>query len=195
MANIPGENVTYTRNWGAANTIYHKATGTGTSADPFLPEVSIGGHSDVVLCTAQPVLDTAQYSNNDLLASTSIALSGAVRTNGGTAVLESITIIDKDAQGAAMTVLIADRLTDYGTHNAAPSADDDTVAQTLACIAFAAADYLTVAGVKIATKSNLGIVCKADGSANYFGLNAVIGASTPTYTASGLIFKVGFRER
>ena len=97
---------------------YFAATGTGADATPFLPAIS--AREPLVVIQAMPPIDTNIYSNGDLLFD-SVALSGVATANGGYVILESVTAIDTSDIGAAITLIVADSMVDFGTVNSAPN--------------------------------------------------------------------------
>jgi hypothetical protein len=159
------------------------STGAGTSADPILPQVT--APSDVIAIT--PTLDTNIYASGDLLADATAIV--AARVTGGRAIIQSLSIVDIDNQGAAFSIYIMSTSTTWGTLNAAPSITAANIAAGfLGRIDVATGDYTTVNSTKIASLKNLGIMIEATVATVYAVL--VNGTGTPTYTASGL--KLGF---
>ena len=146
--------------------------------------------SDVVV-TVTPTLDTNAYANGDLLFD-STEVASAVRENGDTAILESITIIDKADQAVAFTILIANASTDFGTLNAAPDPDDTEAATVIGWVPVGIGDYVDLGGASVACIRNIGLLTQAGGSTTSFYIAGVNGTGTPTYAASDLVFYLGF---
>lgn len=96
------------------------------------------GCPDIVI-TVTPVLDTSAYASGDLLFD-STEIANAVRVVGGTAILQSITLLDKADQGVAFTLLFANAATDFGTLNAAPDPDDTEAGTVIGHFAVLAGD-------------------------------------------------------
>lgn len=143
--------------------------------------------------TVTPTCDTNIYASGDLIFdSTEIAL--AVRANGGIATLESIVIVDKDDQGAALIFVFANALTDFGTLNAAPDSDDTEAATVIGHVAIATGNYTDLGGAKVACLmgKDLGLVMKAGAATTSLYVACINGTGTPTYTASGLVLQLGF---
>lgn len=136
-------------------------------------------------------LDTAAYASGDVLFDTQ-EVAGAARVTGGTVTLQNITIIDEDDQGVAFDFYFLNANNSLGTENAAPSISDTNARNILGYVAVATTDYKDLGGVKIATIRNLGLVMKAASGATSLYVGAVNGTGTPTFTASGLKFKLGF---
>lgn len=199
MANIVIEDVAGKDSIGTAALKHLKATGAGTAADPHVMELALGagenfvgqvGASDTVI-TVTPVCQAEAIDAGDLFFD-STPVAGAVRVNGGTAILQSVTIIDKDDQGAAFTLYLANAATDFGTLDSAPDADDTEAATVIGWVPVATSDYVDLGAAKIACIRNIGLVVKAGAATTSIYIAGVNGAGTPTYSASGLVFQLGF---
>lgn len=154
------------------------------------PKLNVATAADLI--TVVPVCDTSAYTAGDVLFDTT-AIPNAVRTSGGQAVLQTLTVIDKDDQAAAdMVIYIFDTgssLT-FGTANAAPSISDANAAKLVGVVSIASADWKDLGGAKVANVRGLGIVCESS-NGRELGFAATTGG-TPTQTASGLVFRFGF---
>lgn len=146
------------------------------------------GTPDIVV-PVTPTLDTDAYSDGDLLFD-STQISNAVRVNNHTAVIQTITIIDKDNQKAPMTLLIANAATDFGSLNAAPNPSDAAAETVAGHLEIAADDYVDLGGASVACVRNVGMLVSASGETTSLWI-AAITRGTPTHTASGLVIKVG----
>lgn len=147
------------------------------------------GASDTVV-TVTPTLDTNPYASGDLLFD-STEIANAVRVNGYCAILDSITIIDKDDQKVAFTLLFADTATDFGTLNSAPNPDDTETATVVGWVPVTVSDYVDLGGASVACIRNIGLLLKAGAATTSLYVAAVNGTGTPTFTASGLVLKIG----
>lgn len=152
--------------------------------------VGLVGASDVVV-TVTPTLDTNAYASGDLLFD-STEVAAAVRANGGHAILESVTIIDKGDQGVAFTLLIANAATDFGTLNSAPDADDTECATVIGWAPVATSDYVDLGAAKVACIRNIGLLLKAGAATTSVWVAGVNGTGTPTFGASDLVVQLGF---
>lgn len=152
--------------------------------------IGLVGTADVLL-ESTPTLDTAAHTAGDVLvAETEIA--NAVRVSGGRVVLNTLLIVDKDDQGAALTVHFFDRTVTFGTRNNAPSISDADAGYFMGHVDVAAADYKDLGGVKVATLKSIALgPIKANATSLYY---AAVTNGTPTHTASGLVFKFGFMQ-
>lgn len=152
--------------------------------------IGLVGASDIVV-TVAPTLDTNAYASGDLLFD-SAEVANAVRANGGYAILQSVTVLDKADQGVAFTLLIADAATDFGAANSAPDPDDTEAATVLGWIPIAAADYVDLGASKVACVRNLGLTLKAGAATTSLYIAGINGTGTPTYGAAGdLVIKLG----
>src|SRR5437868_1053400 len=81
-----------------------------------------GADSDVVTVTL--TTDTSAYASGDLIADTQVIGSNVVDQAGGAVILDSLTIVDEDAQGVKLYVIISSAVTSMGTENSAPNISD-----------------------------------------------------------------------
>jgi hypothetical protein len=140
---------------------------------------------DLVLTT-----DTVAYATGDVLADTQ-ELAGVMRINGGTAILQSLKITDKDDQGQAMDVVFLKSNVSLGLENSAVSIADADAVEILGIVSVAAADFVDLGGVRVATVAIPAAFILKAGAASTSIYVAAISRGTGTYTASGLSIKVG----
>jgi len=147
---------------------------------------AVGGHSVVKEVTLS--LDTNAYASGDVLAATQ-EVASALRLSGGSGILHSMVVLDKDDQGEALDVVFLNANGSIGTENAAVSVSDAVADTIIGVVEVAAGDFVDLANSQIACKSSLGIVLKvASGTSLYV---AAISRGTGTYTAAGITLKVG----
>jgi len=143
---------------------------------------NVGGYT--FTAKINPTISTSAYSAGFTVGAIQ-TLTNAVRKSGGTAILESLTLLDKSNQKAAMDIFIFDvnpaaaTTTDHAAF--AFSTNDVNV---IARVSVAATDYVTVNSEAVAVKSGLGIAVQASGSANLYAVAVTSG--TPTYAATAL---------
>lgn len=143
----------------------------------------VGGNGSIVDLTFS--LDTSgAYSAGDVLADTQ-ELASAVRVNAGTALLQSVVLFDEDDQGQALDLVFFDANVSLGTENGAVSITDANARNILGIVSIASGDWKDLGGVRVATKSAVGLLVKgATGSTSiYVG---AVSQGTGTYTASGI---------
>lgn len=151
---------------------------------------TLAGFPDVVV-TVTPTLDTNAYADGDLLFD-STEIANAVRVNGGTCILQNVTILDKSDQGVAMTLLFANAETDFGTLNAAPDPDDTESGTVLCWMPVEDTDYLDLGANKVACIGNLGLLMQAGAATTSIYIAAINGSGTPTYANGDLVLKLSF---
>lgn len=135
-------------------------------------------------------LDTNAYANNDVIAATQ-ELTDAVKAIDGWGMIESLTVIDKDDQGQVFDVWIMDSNVAIGTENAAADITDANAAYILGRIPVAAADYVDLGGVKVASLKNVGLPIKPVSGGTSIYVAIVNGTGTPTFTAAGIVLRFG----
>jgi hypothetical protein len=108
-------------------------------------------------------------------------LTGAL-TSVGTGILESIIVLDRANQKAALDIFIFDADPTAATladKTAFVFSTDDL--KVIAHVSVAASDYVTVNSKAVAHESSLGIALKASGTTLWA---AVVTSGTPTYAAT-----------
>ncbi len=151
--------------------------------------IGLVGASDIVV-TITPTVAAEAHSAGDLLFD-STAIANAVRANGGTAIVQSITITDLGDQKAAMTLVFSDAETDFGTLGGVPDPDDTEILGVLGTVDVAATDYVDFGANSVATIKNIGMLVKA-GAATTSIYVAGITKGTPTpASTSDLKIKIG----
>lgn len=142
------------------------------------------------IVTAVLVLDTNIYASGDILADTQgvgDALSGDLRSG----ILQTVTVIDKDDQGAAFDIWILDAMVSFGTVNSAPSITDANAANIMGRVQVGTGDYYDLGGVRVAYLTQLAMPIRAIPSTRDIAIAVVNGAGTPTYSASGVVIRFG----
>jgi hypothetical protein len=150
----------------------------------------LAGSPDIVV-TVTPTLDTSAYASGDLLFD-STEITAAVRANGGHAILQTITMLDKADQGVAMTLLFANAATDFGALNGAPDPDDTEAGTVIGHIGVLSGDYVDLGASKVACIRNIGLMLKAGAATTSLYVAAINGTGTPTYANGDLVLQLGF---
>ncbi len=148
----------------------------------------VGGNSALIDFTLS--LDTSAYASGDLLAD-SQSIASAMRATDKTAVLQSLTLNDKDDQGVAMTLYFLSANVSMGTENAAPSISDANADNILGYVDIAASDWKDIGGTRIASVRSIGLLLKPVSGGTNIYIAAVNGTGTPTFTAAGITGKLG----
>lgn len=148
-----------------------------------------GGKTAVVSVTLST--DTSAYASGDLIADTQ-QIDAFFRKVDGTGVINSINIIDEDAQGVALYIIFMSTTTSLGTENSAPNISDaNLTAGFQGIVAVATTDYVTVSGTKVATIKNIGLPVKAVSGTDDIYIAVLNATGTPTFTAAGLEMRIG----
>lgn len=149
----------------------------------------VGGHINSY--RFNPTITAGAYSANDVIAG-ELTLTNAVRTSGGSAVLQSLTIHDKAAQGVAMHFYLFDAAPSAAlADNAAWAWTDGDEDKWLGTVYVASTDWVAAAGDSFVTKNNIGLAVSANGSQNLFLY--IVTTGTPTYAGTlDLTFSLRF---
>lgn len=164
---------------------------TTLSSAPTPSETVIGSvETYVSLVDVTFTLDTSAYASGDVLADTQ-PITNFFRTADDLMYLDSITLLDKDDQGVAMSIVILSANVSFGTENSAPSITDTNAENILAIIDVPASGWYDVGGAKVQRVNFAPVVVKpASGTRNLY-VALWNGTGTPTFTASGIIGKFG----
>jgi hypothetical protein len=142
----------------------------------------VGGKT--ILATFTLSLDTSAYAIGDVLAATQ-AVADALRVNSGTGLLQSIKLLDKDDQGAALDLYFLNANNTIGTENDAVGVSDANADAILAKVAIGAADWTDLGGCRLAFMGNLAIPIQAASGTTTLYI-AAVSQGTGTYSASGI---------
>jgi hypothetical protein len=153
----------------------------------------VGGPTTIISPTIT-VSTSPAYTANDVVGG-KLTLTDALRVSGGTGILQSLCIIDKGNQKAALEILIFDSNPSSGTYtdNGAFSWNATDGAKLIRRISVLASDYTTFGTAAIADLSTGGKVLKASGSKNLYAV--IVTTGTPTYVATtDLIVRFGILQ-
>jgi hypothetical protein len=166
------------------------ALGQATAANS-VPSVHASDRENSVGFAVAMSTDTSAYASGDLIADTQ-QLDAFFNKTDGCGVINSITIIDQDAQGVALYVLFHKTSTSMGTENSAPNISDaNAVSGIQGIVAVATTDYVTVSGTKVACIKNIGLPVKAVSGTDDLYVSVLNATGTPTFTATGLNLIIG----
>jgi hypothetical protein len=155
---------------------------TGRLPDPVV------GLGDLIPLTLS--LDTLAYSDGDVLADMQ-ALTDFLRAEGGRAIIQSLTVLDKDDQGVAFDVLVSPNANSLGSENSAPAISDANAEGLQRLCRVETSDYIDLGGCRLATVRNLGLVVEAAPGSTTLYVGAITRGGSPTYSAAGLILYFG----
>ena len=151
---------------------------------------TVGSPVDVITVTPT-VLNNDAYDAGDVVFDATV-ITGAIRVSGGSAMLQSIVVTDKDDQKAQLRLVFFDSAVTFGTADSAPSLSDADSLKCVGHVEILAADYVDYGGVSIVSMGAIGKLMKASGSANLYV--AAMTSGTPTYTTGGLQLRFGFLQ-
>lgn len=139
--------------------------------------------------------DTSAYASGDLIADTQLVSLTAFDQAGGAMIWDSINLIDEDAQGVKLYIVLLSASTSLGTENSAPNISDaNTRLNLLAYHTVLTTDYITISGVKHASIGGINKLIKAASGSQALYVAILNETGTPTYTATGLRGQLGFRQ-
>jgi hypothetical protein len=151
--------------------------------------LSTGGISNVYSVT--PTLDTAAYSTGNLLADTQ-QMDAFFRVTNGTGTIQSISIIDEEAQNVKFYIVFMKTSTSLGTENSDPNISDANLsAGYLGHVTVETTDWLTISGCSVACIKNIGLPVEAVSGTDdlYFAIVNATGA--PDWDADSLKLQIG----
>jgi hypothetical protein len=132
------------------------------------------------------------YAANDVLADRQ-ELENVFLTNGGRATLQSLVVLDKDDQAGALDVVFLNANNSLGTENSAVSITDANMESCVAVVSVASSDYDDFINSQIACKDNIDTLVSGPSDDTSLWVGAV-SRDTKTYTGSGIVLKIGFKD-
>lgn len=133
------------------------------------------------LVSATPTISTSQYTAKDAIGGV-MTFSSAARVSGAGGIVESVVIVDKDQELAAMDlVLLSATVAGTTTDNAAWDPNDSDLANVVGVIPILTGDYSDFNDNSVAARSGIGMAytCAAT---SLFGV--LVARGTPTYTGT-----------
>ena len=142
---------------------------------------NVGGYTSVIKDTTA-VSTTPAYTAGDAVGGKR-TITNALRTSGGSGILESVQILDRANQKAAMELFIFDSDPSAATitDNAAFVFSTDDL-KVLAHVTIAATDYVSINSKAVATIKGLGVALKGNATSTLYA--ALVTTGTPTYAAT-----------
>ena len=147
---------------------------------------------DVDLIDVQPTVDTSAYTAGDLMFNP-IEISNAVAVDGGTAILQSISVANDDALTGAFDIILTSNNDAPGTLNNAVSGESglsDANADSILGIV-TISNMVDVGGCSVGSKANIGLVLKAAaGTKSIYAWGIAQSTDNPT-TDTGYKLRIG----
>jgi hypothetical protein len=160
------------------------SAGAAARVDKYTSIIGLGDVLDLTLS-----LDTNAYATGDVLAAPQ-ELTNFFRMVGGRARIQSIVLLDEDAQAQAVDIILMNATGSLGAENAAFGPTDAVARTIIATISIVAADYISAGNSHIASgEVNVLLEAATDSSSLFVG--AVVRSGAPTYTAAGIRLKFG----
>lgn len=139
-----------------------------------------------------PVLDTNAYADNDVLF---VPIEvGGVFPQGQPVILDSIIVLDGDDQGVDFDLIFSNATLTLGTINGAVSISDADAAKIVGYVRLVGStDANDLINSQLYSKGNINLLMAGVAGTGSLFLSGVVRSGTPTYTASGMKIKLGFR--
>jgi hypothetical protein len=157
-------------------------TDGGTDAIPGTAArgLQVDPRSKVVRLSATPVISTTAYSLKDAVGGL-MTFANAVRSSGGSCILEGLELVDKDQELADLELLLFDRTITAPTDNAVFNPSDTEAGYCIANILISRGYYADLSTNAVATMSGIGKRLTLNGT----DLSGVLVArGTPTYSST-----------
>lgn len=143
---------------------------------------------DVDLITVTPTCDTSGTNIHDVLFDY-IEIPNAVAVDGGTAIIQSIQLLDEDDQGGTIDLVFQTDNTSLGDLDAAIDIEEADARDILGYVTMS--NYFDGITWQMVTKNNIGLVVKAASGSRSIYVAGAIRTDSLTYTASGIQLKFG----
>ena len=117
-------------------------------------------------------------------------IENAVSVEGGACILQSVTLIDDDDHGGTIDLVFTDSSAVFGTEGGVIDAADGSVPDSiLGWVTISS--YFDGVAWKVGQKQNIGMVLRGDASKDIYVTAINRSGGALTYTAAGLLLKVG----
>ena len=146
------------------------------------------GKMDVDVITVTPTCDASGTNINDVLFDY-VEIPNAVAVAGGSAIIQSINLLDEDDQGGLIDLVFQSDNTALGTIDAAVSITDANARDIQGAVSMS--NYFDGIAWQMSTKNNIGLTVKAASDSTSLYVAGVVRTDSLTYTASGIQLKIG----
>ena len=117
-------------------------------------------------------------------------IANAVSVPSGASILQSVTLIDDDDHGGTIDLVFTDNSASFGTEGSAITAADGSVPDAILGVV-TISNYFDGEAWKVGHKQNIGMVLRGDASKDVYVTAINRSGGALTYTAAGLLLKVG----
>ena len=146
----------------------------------------------VDLIDVTPVIETSSIDLNDVLFNP-IVITNAVAVDGGSAILQSICLIDQTNTsvdtGVQIDLVFTQDITVLGSLDAAVTAADGVLDGILGIVSIT--NYVDMINAQVATKNNIGLVLKAASSSKDIYVGGIIREAGTARAADAIDIRLG----
>jgi hypothetical protein len=156
------------------------------------PVVMASDRQNTVVRDVTASTDTAAYASGDLIADTQ-QIDAFFNKTDGCGVINSITIIDEEAQNVKFFILFHSTSTSMGSENSAANISDANASASIqGVVTVETTDWITgISGVSVACIKNIGLPVKAVSGTDDLYFSIVNHTGTPDWDADSLKLRIG----
>ena len=166
------------------------SNGQATAANSS-PTVMASDRMNSIVFDVTASTDTAAYASGDLIADTQ-QLDAFFNKTDGRGVINSITIIDEEAQNVKFYILFHSTSTSMGTENSAANISDANASAGIqGIVTVETTDWITISGTSVACIKNIGLPVKAVSGTDDLYFSIVNATGTPDWDADSLKLRIG----
>ena len=159
--------------------LIHGADGTNDGDVATTNPLPIAGPGGIIIAVA-PTVTAGAYSAKDAVGG-EITFANAVRASAGTAILNTVTIVDKSQAAAGLELWLFHTTITEAADNAAFDISDAELATCVGVVPISTADYYQIADNEVACVRGVGLEFKC-AATSLFGQLKCTG--TPTYAST-----------
>ena len=134
-------------------------------------------------------LDTAAYADGDVMADFQ-EVANFFPVVGGRALIQSVTVLDKDDRGLPFDILTSRVANSLGTENQPPSISDTNAENVQLLTRVLTDDYVDLGGCRVATRAGSGLIAEAAPDSRSLWIGTIL-RGAGTYTAAGVRLRIG----
>jgi hypothetical protein len=166
------------------------ANGQATAANSS-PIVLASDRQNSIVFDVTASTDTAVYASGDLIADTQ-QLDAFFNKTDGRGVINSITIIDEEAQAVKFYILFHSASTSMGSENSAANISDANASAAIqGIVTVETTDWITISGTSVACIKNIGLPVKAVSGTDDLYFSIVNATGAPDWDADSLKLRIG----
>ena len=155
------------------------------------PVVQASDRQNSIVFDVTASTDTAIHASGELIADTQ-QLDAFFNKADGRGVINSITIIDEEAQNVKFYILFHSTSTSMGTENGAINISDANASAGIqGIVTVETTDWITISGTSVACIKNIGLPVKAVSGTDDLYFSIVNATGTPDWDADSLKLRIG----